>query len=42
MPEATVNEDRLLPTRESDIWFSGEIAAMETEAITQAEGYLPH
>jgi hypothetical protein len=41
MPEAAVNEDRLLPTRESDIWFSWEIGAMETEAITQAEGYLP-
>jgi hypothetical protein len=34
VPETPVNEDRLLPTWESNVRFAGQIAAMEPEAKT--------
>ena len=42
MPEAAMNEDSFLQSREDDVWVSGQALAMKTVAITQAVQKAPN
>jgi hypothetical protein len=42
MPEATVDEERQLETRENEVWPAGKIRAVQTVAEARRVNRLPH
>jgi len=42
VPEAAVNENRLSPTRESEVGFTGQLSEMKPKAVTQGVCDLTH